>query len=148
MRGGNKMTVRQISVFIENKPGTMVKITDALGNGGIDIRAASLADTQDFGILRLIVDDADKARNILSEIGCVTSVTDVIAAEVSDEPGAMTTLLNQLIQAQTIHSILKIGILIEIITTQLLKIAFGIIQTFKTNTFQCFQKVLVQSMLK
>lgn len=89
------MTVRQISVFIENKPGTMVKITDALGNGGIDIRAASLADTQDFGILRLIVDDADKARNILSEIGCVTSVTDVIAAEVSDEPGAMTTLLNQ-----------------------------------------------------
>ena len=95
MRGGNKMTVRQISVFIENKPGTMVKITDALGTGGIDIRAASLADTQDFGILRLIVDDADKARNILSEIGCVTSVTDVIAAEVSDEPGAMTTLLNQ-----------------------------------------------------
>lgn len=89
------MTVRQISVFIENKPGTMVKITDALGTGGIDIRAASLADTQDFGILRLIVDDADKARNILSEIGCVTSVTDVIAAEVSDEPGAMTTLLNQ-----------------------------------------------------
>ena len=89
------MTIRQISVFIENKPGTMVKITDALGNGGIDIRAASLADTQDFGILRLIVDDSDKARKILSEIGCVTSVTDVIAAEVSDEPGAMTTLLNQ-----------------------------------------------------
>lgn len=89
------MTIRQISVFIENKPGTMVKITDALGNGGIDIRAASLADTQDFGILRLIVDDSDKARKILSGIGCVTSVTDVIAAEVSDEPGAMTTLLNQ-----------------------------------------------------
>ena len=89
------MTIRQISVFIENKPGTMVKITDALGNGGIDIRAASLADTQDFGILRLIVDDSDKARKILTEIGCVTSVTDVIAAEVSDEPGAMTTLLNQ-----------------------------------------------------
>ena len=89
------MTIRQLSVFIENKPGTMVKITDALGQKGIDIRAASLADTQDFGILRLIVDDADKARNALTEIGCVTSVTDVIAAEVSDQPGAMTALLNQ-----------------------------------------------------
>ena len=89
------MTIRQLSVFIENKPGTMVKITDALGKVGIDIRAAALADTQDFGILRLIVDDTDKARSALSEIGCVTSVTDVIAAEVSDEPGAMTVLLNQ-----------------------------------------------------
>ncbi|MBE6609752.1 MAG: ACT domain-containing protein [Ruminococcaceae bacterium] len=89
------MTLRQISVFIENKPGTMVKITEALGNVGIDIRAASLADTQDFGILRLIVDDADKAKKALTEIGCVTSVNDVIAAEVSDEPGAMTALLNQ-----------------------------------------------------
>jgi hypothetical protein len=89
------MTVRQVSVFIENKPGTMVKITDALGKGGIDVRAASLADTQDFGILRLIVDDTDKARKILSDIGCVTSVIDVIAAEVPDEPGAMTTLLQK-----------------------------------------------------
>ena len=89
------MTIRQLSVFVENKPGTMVKITETLGNIGIDIRAASLADTEDFGILRLIVNETDKARRALAEIGCVTSVTDVIAAEVPDEPGAMTVLLNQ-----------------------------------------------------
>ena len=85
------MTARQISVFIENKPGMMVKITDALGNSGVDIRAMSLADTQDFGILRLIVDDTDKARKALGEVGCVTSVTDVIVAELPDVPGAMTS---------------------------------------------------------
>ena len=84
------MTVRQISVFIENKPGTMVKITDALGNAGVDIRAMSLADTQDFGILRLIVNDTDKAKAALSAVGCITSVTDVIVAELPDVPGAMT----------------------------------------------------------
>ena len=94
-RNGITMTIRQVSVFIENKPGTMVKITDALGEGGIDVRAASLADTQDFGILRLIVDDTDKARRILANIGCVTSVADVIAAEVPDEPGAMTAMLQK-----------------------------------------------------
>ena len=84
------MTVRQISVFIENKPGMMVKITDALGNAGVDIRALSLADTQDFGILRLIVNDTDKAREALKEVGCITSVTEVIVAELPDVPGAMT----------------------------------------------------------
>ena len=84
------MTVRQISVFIENKPGMMVKITDALGNAGVDIRALSLADTQDFGILRLIVNDTEKAREALKAVGCITSVTDVIVAELPDVPGAMT----------------------------------------------------------
>lgn len=84
------MTARQISVFIENKPGMMVKITDALGNAGVDMRAMSLADTQDFGILRLIVDDTDKAIEALKAVGCVTSVTDVIVAELPDIPGAMT----------------------------------------------------------
>lgn len=68
----------------------MVKITDALGNAGVDIRALSLADTQDFGILRLIVNDTDKAREALKEVGCITSVTDVIVAELPDVPGAMT----------------------------------------------------------
>ena len=84
------MTARQISVFIENKPGMMVKITDALGNAGVDMRALSLADTQDFGILRLIVDNTDKAIGALKAVGCVTSVTDVIVAELPDIPGAMT----------------------------------------------------------
>lgn len=90
------MTVKQISVFIENKPGTMVNITDALGRCGVDIRAMSLADTQDFGILRLIVNDTEKARSALSAIGCVTSLTDVIAAELPDTPGAMSGMVHLL----------------------------------------------------
>lgn len=100
------MTVRQISVFIENKPGMTVKITDALGNAGVDIRALSLADTQDFGILRLIVDNTDKAMEALKEAGCITSVTDVIVAELSDTPGAMT---------ETVRLLAENGINIEYI---------------------------------
>ena len=87
------MTIRQISVFVENKPGVMVSITEALGKAGVDIRALSLADTQDFGILRMIVDDTDKAKNALAEIGCLTTVADVLAAEIPDTPGAMTELI-------------------------------------------------------
>ena len=87
------MTIKQISVFMENKPGTMVSVTEALGKASIDIRALSLADTQDFGILRMIVDDTEKAKTALSEIGCMSYVTDVIAAVVPDEPGAMTDIL-------------------------------------------------------
>ncbi len=87
------MTIRQISVFIENKPGAMVSVTEALGKAGVDVRALSLADTQDFGILRMIVDDTDKAREALAQIGCVTVVNDVLAAEIPDTPGAMTDLM-------------------------------------------------------
>lgn len=90
------MTVHQISVFIENKPGTMVSITDALGKAGVDIRALSLADTQDFGILRLIVDNTEKAKEALTSIGCVISVTDVIAAAVPNTPGATTEMIHLL----------------------------------------------------
>ena len=90
------MTVKQLSVFMENKPGTMVSITNALGKAKVDIRAMSLADTQDFGILRLIVNDTDKARNALSKIGCITSITEVVAAAVPDTPGAMTEMIKLL----------------------------------------------------
>lgn len=89
------MTIKQVSVFIENKPGMMVSVTEALGKASIDVRALSLADTQDFGILRMIVDDTAKAKEVLSGIGCVTSVCDVIAAAVPDKPGAMTDILTK-----------------------------------------------------
>lgn len=89
------MTIRQISVFVENKPGAMVSITQALGKAGVDLRALSLADTQDFGILRMIVDDTDKAKQALAAIGCFTTVSDVLAAEIPDTPGAMTELIGK-----------------------------------------------------
>ena len=84
------MAINQLSIFLENKPGTLVLITDALGRAGIDIRAMSLADTQDFGILRLIVGDAKAAKEILADIGCVVSITQVIGVAVPDTPGALT----------------------------------------------------------
>jgi hypothetical protein len=90
------MTVKQISVFIENKPGILVSVTAALSKAGVDVRALSLADTQDFGILRMIVDNTEKAKTALTEIGCVCSVTDVLAAEVPDAPGAMTNILERI----------------------------------------------------
>ncbi len=87
------MTVKQISVFVENKPGVLVKIMKTLGDAGIDIRALSVADTQDFGILRMIVSDNAKAKEVLASIGCVTSITDVIAAQVPNTPGATTEMI-------------------------------------------------------
>ncbi len=87
------MTVTQISIFVENKPGVLVKIMKTLGDAGVDIRALSVADTQDFGILRMITSDNQKAKAALTEIGCVTSVSEVIAAQVPNTPGATTDMI-------------------------------------------------------
>lgn len=90
------MTIRQLSIFAANQPGTLLEITDALGKAGVDIRAMSIADTMDFGIFRLIVDDIEKAKNALADLGCVVSETPVIAAAISDKPGALNEILKLL----------------------------------------------------
>ncbi len=90
------MTINQISVFVENKPGALVKVTSALAGANIDVRALSVADTQDFGILRMIVDNPEKAKKVLNEAGVGCSIKDVFAAEVPDQPGAMTQILEQI----------------------------------------------------
>ena len=90
------MTIRQLSIFAANQPGTLLEITDALGKAGVDIRAMSIADTMDFGIFRLIVDDIEKAKGALSDLGCVVSETPVIAAAISDQPGALNAILKLL----------------------------------------------------
>lgn len=87
------MKVEQISIFIENKSGRLAEITGVLGENGINIRALSLADTSDFGILRLIVDDSEKALKVLREQRFTVSITDVIGVEVSDSPGGLTSIL-------------------------------------------------------
>jgi hypothetical protein len=93
------MKVEQISVFLENKAGRLAEVTRVLGDGGINIRALSLADTTDFGILRLIVDQYDKAREILKEKGFTVGKTEVVAVEVPDRPGGLAMLLQALAQA-------------------------------------------------
>jgi len=88
------MRIRQLSIFMENRSGRLAKITTTIGNAGINIRAMSLADTSDFGILRLIVTDTDKARQALKEQGFTVKVSDVIAVAIPDIPGALGNLLS------------------------------------------------------
>lgn len=90
------MKVQQISVFLENKSGRLAELTQTLGEAGINIRALSIADTSDFGILRLIVNKPDQALSVLKEAGFTVSITDVIAVEVKDEPGGLGEVLKLL----------------------------------------------------
>lgn len=81
------MTVKQLSIFVENKSGRMAEITEKIAEAGIDIRALSIADTTDFGILRLIVDKPEEALEALKGKGLTVSLTDVIAVQIDDKPG-------------------------------------------------------------
>ena len=87
------MKVQQISIFLENKSGRLSEVTRVLGDNGINIRALSLADTTDFGILRLIVNDTEKANKILKDNGFTVGKTEVIAVEVDDRPGGLARIL-------------------------------------------------------
>jgi hypothetical protein len=90
------MKVEQISVFLENKSGRLAEVTRALGKAGINIRALSIADTSDFGILRVIVNDNDKAIRVLKDNDFTVSKTEVVAVEVSDKPGGLSDILDLL----------------------------------------------------
>lgn len=87
------MIIKQLSVFVENQMGRMADITDVIGQAGVDIRALSIADTSDFGILRLIVDKPDVAMEALKEAGVTVSLTDVIAVGIEDKPGAFAKVV-------------------------------------------------------
>ena len=87
------MKVEQISIFLENKPGGLSEVTKILRDAGINIRALSLADTSDFGIVRLIVNDVEKATGVLRESGFTVSRTTVVAVEVPDRPGGLHGIL-------------------------------------------------------
>jgi len=88
------MHVEQISIFLENKSGRLAEVTRVLSEASINIRALYLADTADFGILRLIVNDTEKARRVLKDYGFTLEKTRVIAIEVPDKPGGLSGILN------------------------------------------------------
>ena len=88
------MSIRQISVFLENKPGKLSEMTALLAGKNIDIRALSLAETNDFGIARMIVDDAYEAVNVLRNADFIANISHVLAFAVPDEPGGLNKLLN------------------------------------------------------
>lgn len=89
------MAVKQLSVFVENKPGKLLDTVKSLADAKINIRAMSIADTKDFGILRLIVSDIDEAKSALAD-AVLFNVTEVVAVEMKDESGALYEILNVL----------------------------------------------------
>ncbi len=88
--------VKQISVFIENKSGRLAEITNVIGTAAVNIRAFTVADTSDFGVLRFIADKPDTAISALRQAGFTATATPVIAAEVPDRPGGLADLLDRL----------------------------------------------------
>lgn len=93
------MSVKQISVFVENQAGLLSEVTTLLADNGINLRALSIADTTDFGILRIIVEDVDKAAKILQENGSTYTVTSVLAVKMDDKTGGLAQILKVLADA-------------------------------------------------
>lgn len=88
------MKINQLSVFLENKPGRLSEPCRTLAKAGINILTLSLADTQQFGIMRLIVKEPEKAKSILTQAGYVVKATEVVAAEIEDRPGGLAEILD------------------------------------------------------
>ena len=94
------MAIRQLTVFVQNKKGTVVSVTDILSKNNVNLRALSIAETQDFGILRLIVNDELTAKAVLEENGYLIKVIDVVGVKIGDAPGKLTAALNVLDEAE------------------------------------------------
>ena len=90
------MAIKQLTVFVQNKKGTVVEVTEILAKNNINLRALSIAETQDFGILRLIVNDEKTAEAVLSESGYLIKVIDVVGVKIGDAPGKLTEALSVL----------------------------------------------------
>ena len=95
------MFIKQLSIFMENKAGRMAEISRILADGGVNIRALSVADTTGFGILRLIVDDPEKAERVCRAAGLTTALTDAIAISMDDRPGGFADVMETVAEAKT-----------------------------------------------
>ncbi|MBO7176392.1 MAG: ACT domain-containing protein [Clostridia bacterium] len=93
------MAMKQLTVFVQNKKGTVVSVTELLARNNINLRALSIAETQEFGILRLVVNDEKAAEAVLAENGYLIKVIDVIGVKIGDAPGKLTAALSVLDQA-------------------------------------------------
>lgn len=87
------MSIKQVSVFVENRQGALCGITDALAENGIDMKALTLADTADFGIMRMIVTDTEKAKEVIADKGYLVKVNEVVAVEMENKPGALAEVI-------------------------------------------------------
>ena len=94
------MSVHQLSVFLENRAGQLAHITRLLADNGVNMRALNIAETRDYGVLRLIVDDCEKATNVLLEAGCILNMTPVTVVVVPDEAGGLADVLDVLAEGK------------------------------------------------
>jgi hypothetical protein len=129
----HNVDIKQISVFLENKKGRLADVTNVLAKEGINIRALFLADTQDFGVLRMIVNNTEKALQVLKENNFVAQETIVIAVEVEDKPGGLNKILDLLS---------KNDINIEYMYAFVEKKADNAIVIFKVDEYDTARKVL------
>ena len=127
------MIIKQLSVFVENRHGRMLDIAKTLAANDIDISALSLADTSDFGVLRLIVDKPDKAKAALNELGIVVKISDVIAIVMDDAPGGM---------AQALEVISENGISIEYMYACIGKTSGKALMVLRTEDIDKAEKIL------
>ncbi|MDR3209738.1 MAG: ACT domain-containing protein [Oscillospiraceae bacterium] len=93
------MAIDQLSVFVENKPGKLVEVLEAIGASGVDLRALSIADTADYGVLRVIVDRPVDALKLLTDLGFVVRINQVLPVSIDDKPGALANTLRVLSDA-------------------------------------------------
>ncbi len=125
--------IRQISVFVENQPGSMMNVTSVLTEAGVNIRAISTFDTPEFGIMRLVVDDPVSAKNSLTAKGFVTRVSDVIGVELKDEQGNLNQMLKILADGK---------INIDYIYSFVIREGKAPVMVFHTDDFEQAEKVL------
>src|SRR5512138_1025894 len=88
--------IKQVSLFVENKPGRTAKVSKTLSDAGVNIRALTIAEAGDFGVIRMVVDDPEKGYKVLKESGFTVSTTDVLAVEMKDTPGGLYEIVNTL----------------------------------------------------
>ena len=125
--------IRQISVFVENQPGSMMRVTEVLNEAHVNIRAISTFDTPEFGIMRLVVDDPVRAKESLTEKGFVTRITEVIGAELKDEKGNLNEMLKILADGK---------INVNYIYSFVIREGKAPVMVFHTDDFEQAEKVL------
>ncbi len=94
------MKLKQISIFLENAPGRLYEASHALAEAGLNLRSLCISDTSDFGILRILISDVNKARSVIMEKQLPAKVDDVVAAELQDTPGSLAGVLKHLMEAR------------------------------------------------
>ena len=117
------MAIRQLSVFLENKKGTLHEITDVLAKGNIDLRSMCIADSSDYGIVRIIADNPQKAMELLTEAGHTAKIRNVTAFAVPDQPGGLAKVLS-ILEANGINLVYMYAL----VTTSVDK-AYAVIRT-------------------